>query len=160
MQSMPTKKVTINGNRYEITALKGRDAFELTRVLGNKLSGFASAFALQNPESLTQGVKDILSEDLYTFFEKSVNIELLKCNNEFVDDIDIHFACKPDEMLELLWEAVKFNCGGFTRFMAIFKSKMEMLNQLDPQSQNLSNSPEEIEKELEVVATRPRKVRK
>ena len=158
MTGMPTKKVEIGDNTYVLTALKGRDGLEFLRVMGNKLSGFGSALALQSPEGLTQGIQDILAEDLEENFKLLVNFDLLTKNNEDVD-IDIDFACKYDEMFELMWEAVKFNFGGFTRFTSIVQQKMELMRGANKESQpvNLLNNQEEKKSpEIPVRTKRPR----
>lgn len=160
MTGMPTKKVTINGNIYVLTALKGRDGLEFLRVMGNKLSGFGSALALQSPEGLTQGIQDILAEDLENNFKLLVNFDLLTKNNQDVD-IDIDFACKYDEMFELMWEAVKFNFGGFTRFTSIVQQKMELMRGINKESQpaNLSNEQEEKKSQAQETPVRTRRPR-
>ena len=93
--SMPTEKIRLKDEVYEITLMKGRDAFELTRKLGIKLSGvfstMASAYVLGNPESLSsnlQGnIQDILGDDLLDLFDDVISPYTLKCNNDLIDDI-------------------------------------------------------------------------
>ena len=88
----------------------------------------------------------------------SLNFDLLTKNNKDVD-IDIDFACKYDEMFELMWEAVKFNFGGFTRFTSIVQQKIELMRGINKESQpaNLSNEQEQKKnQEIPVRTRRPR----
>lgn len=165
--SMPTEKIRLKDEVYEITLMKGRDAFELTRKLGIKLSGvfstMASAYVLGNPESLSsnlQGnIQDILGDDLLDLFDDVISPYTLKCNNDLIDDIDVHFAGRPLVMYELLVRAILVNCGDFTHLLDFFKNKMETLKVEEEALKTSSKNPEkeELQEMIQTPKRRPRK---
>lgn len=165
--SMPTRKIRIGDENYEITLMKGRDAFELTRKLGIKLSGIlstmASAYVSGNPESLSsnlqENIQEILADDLYEMFENVVDPYTLKCNNDLIDNIDVHFAGRPFVMHELLVEAIKENCGDFTHLLDFFNKKMKTLKAGEKASKTSSKNPEEELQEMvtQIPKKRPRR---
>ena len=165
--SMPTEKIRLQDEVYEITLMKGRDAFELTRKLGIKLSGIiatmASAYVSGNPESLPsnfrENIQDILSEDLIDLFDDVINPHTLKCNNDLIDDINFHFAGRPLVMYELLVRAILVNCGDFTHLLDFFNKKMRTLKAQEEVSKTSSKNPEEELQEMvtQIPKKRPRR---
>lgn len=163
--SMPTEKIRLQDEVYEITLMKGRDAFELTRKLGIKLSGImatmASAYVTGSPESLSsnlrENIQDILSEDLTELFDDVINPYTLKCNNNLIDDIDVHFAGRPLVMYELLVRAIIVNCGDFTHLLDFFNKKMESLKAEEVLKTSSKNPEEELQEMIQTPKKRPRK---
>jgi hypothetical protein len=134
------KKVKVANNHYEITLLPGSEAYKISYELMNKASGLVTAYAMADPAVLTKGLKDILSpEDMFLLFDRVVNPNELRCNNELVLDIDEHFSGKPLEMNLLMIEALKANCSDFFTLSAGLMEKVK--KEIAKHQPNLSKNP-------------------
>lgn len=127
---MQKKTVTIGNDFYELTAITCDKSGAIALDLMSEVSPLLVSFLDGNTQLLNEEIrKSINSEKLMRICTELVNPMLLKKNNELISDWKIEFACKPFTLLQLGYEALRFNCEDFFTFISgMLKEKINGIN--------------------------------
>lgn len=142
---MRTKDVVVNGNYYRLTALPCDKAGAISIELMSDVAPLIVAFFDGNTELLNKEIRQsINNERIMRMLTELINPMILLKNNELVKDWKEEFQCKPMTLMQLGYEALRFNCEDFFTFISGFlKEKTGGIN-LNERIKSLRNEGVEI----------------
>lgn len=118
---MKQKDVVVNGNYYTLTALTCDKAGAISIELMSDVAPLIVSFFDGNTELLNKEIRQSINhERVMRMLTELINPMLLKKNNELIRDWKEEFQCKPMTLIQLGYEALRFNCEDFFTFISGF----------------------------------------
>lgn len=142
---MKQKDVVVNGHYYTLTALPCDISGAISIELMSDVAPLIVSFFDGNTELLNKELRQsINNERIMRMLTELINPMLLKKDNELVKDWKEEFQCKPMTLIQLGYEALRFNCEDFFTFISGFlKEKTGGLN-LNERIKSLKNEGVEL----------------
>lgn len=118
---MRTTTVEVNGDIYTLTAVTADVSGAISIELISDFAPLVTSLFDGNIDALNREIRTSLKSDkVMKSFIELINPIVLKKNNELVKDWKEEFQCKPFTLMQLGYEALRFNCEDFFTFISGF----------------------------------------
>lgn len=118
---MRTTNVEVNGDIYTLTAVTADISGAISIELISDFAPLVTSLFDGNIDALNKELRTSLnSEKVMRCFLELINPINLKKNKELVKDWKEEFQCKPFTLMQLGYEAMRFNCEDFFTFISGF----------------------------------------
>ena len=142
---MRTKTVKINGDFYELTAVPCDVSGAVSIELLSNVAPLIVSLMDGNTEALNHELRNSINPDkLMRMFTELINPNILKKNNEVVNNWKDEFQCKPLTLFKLGVEALRFNCEDFFTSISGFVNEKNLGQNLSETIKNLKKDGVEI----------------
>lgn len=127
---MRTQTVELNGDIYTLTAVTGDISGAIAIEFISDFAPIVTSIFDGNIEVLNKEIRTSLNhEKVMEGLTKLINFQVLKKNNELVKDWREEFQCRPLTLIQLGYEALRFNCEDFFTFISgLVKEKLAGTN--------------------------------
>lgn len=127
---MKTKNVKIGKDIYQLTALTCDVAGAISVELLSNVAPLLTSLFDGNTELLNKELRSSINSDkLMRMCVELINPNILEKNGDLIQDWKEEFQCKPLTLMQLGYEALRFNCEDFFTFISgLLKEKTNGVN--------------------------------